>query len=191
MKSLAGVATLLVAALASCRSLPLPSGSPGPLPASIFPSLCDAFIQNEGYDSSTSTLVLRKTRPIFNTFALRLLHEVGDMTPAEAEGDDQRDALLRARFVPRPVPLPERTGACHWSSPTGSDDEALGSDQLLLELSNIVEDPFLGDRERSYGIFARLALGFQSGGSWYWIALERSGSTWNVSKVSGLQISDG
>lgn len=190
MRSLKCWAALLLATQLSCRSLPLPDELLLTLPDSVFSSLCTAFVQEEGYDSSTSTLVLRKTRPIFNTFALRLLHGEGKLTPVEAEIDDERDILLRARFVPAPVHLPQKTGQCSWAHPTGTDEEALASSQLLLELSNIVEDPFARSSESTHGIFARLSLGYQSG-SWYWIALDRHGDTWNVSKVSGLEVSDG
>lgn len=194
MKSLKGLVALLVTTLVSCHPLALPVDHSRPLPTLIFPSLCQAFIQDEGYDSSTSTLVLRETRPIFNTFALRLLYGVGNMTPSEVESDDKRDTLLRDQFAPRTVLLPQTTGQCHWSYPTGTDEEAFGSTQLILELSNIVEDPFTDPRTSpygQYGIFARLSLGYQSGGSWYWISLDRSGNTWRVSKVSRLDVSDG
>lgn len=75
-------AALLVATHLSCRSAVEP---PLTLPDSVFSSLCTTFVQGESYDSSTSTLVLRKTRPVFNTFALRLLQGEGKLTPANAE----------------------------------------------------------------------------------------------------------
>lgn len=175
---------VLAGVLAGTNPHAVPSAEPPP--AAVFPALCQAFLEHEGFDASTSTVVLRETRPIFETFALRLLRGEEGLTPAVAMSDDERDASLRTGFLPRPVPLPEAVGPCRWSHPATTDDEALGSSELILALSNVVEDPF-----GHPGVFARLSLGFQDGGSWYWVSLDRSAGDWKVDEIHLLDISDG
>lgn len=135
-------------------------------------------------------VVLRESRPIHYTFALRVLHEVGAMTPAEADLDDARDEVLRELFRAT-VEMPESDGGCRWLRPERPDAEYFGSDEIILELSNVTEDPFAAAAEHRFGVFARLSRGGAFGASWYWVPLERTGGAWKASEAYELAISDG
>lgn len=174
-----------------CRTAPLDHRSTPGVPREIFPALCAVFLEEEGYDSSTATIVLSETRPIFRTFALRVLHDAGAMTPAEAEQDDARDEELEAQFRAMRVEVPAQGGSCRWLLAERTDEEYFGTDELMLELSNVVEDPFASAADSRLGVFVRLSIGGASGASWYWVPLKRAGDSWRVAAVSKLEISDG
>lgn len=156
----------------------------------VFPALCATFIAEEGFDDSTVAYVVQETRPVFETFALRVLREAGALPPAEAEQDDALDAALKANFNPSPVALPPEGGPCRWRATDRPTSEYLGSDFLVLELSGILEDPFAPVEGPYYGLFAKLSIGGASGASWYWVALARAGSSWEVVAVSRLDINE-
>lgn len=137
------------------------------------------------YDPIIITQVLAKTQPIYQTFALRVLRGAGALTPIEADEDDARDRELRRTFKPTAVPLPADHGRCRWRLNVQSDAAIPG--QLVLELSNVVEDPF---NAGSFGLFARHSLGGFAA-AWYWIGLENRSDHWEVVGVYELEISDG
>lgn len=170
-------------------------GSVGPsvvgVPSVIFPALCQAFFDYEDYDSSTPTVVMREARPIYNTFALRVLHEAGAMTPADAEQDRKRDEVLRALMRETRVEVPESGGPCRWLRAERPGEHYYGTDVIVLELSNITENPFATVAESRFGVFARLSIGGASGASWFWVPLQRTGGAWSASQAYELAISDG
>jgi hypothetical protein len=183
--------TLSLLLVDGCSAAMRHMDSMGTLPGAIFPALCQVFIEEEGYDSATSTVVLRNTRPIFNTFALRILHQAGALTPSEAEEDEARDDALQMSFHETEVSRPSPGGRCRWTVPNRPDEEYFGTRTLILELSNVTEDPFARATDSGVGVFARLSFGGASGASWYWVALERTGEAYRVSGVFTLEISDG
>lgn len=183
---------LAIPALAQgCSAATVEAPSSVGAPGVVFPALCTAFVEKEDFDSSTTTVVLNETRAVFETFALRVLHEAGELTPAESEQDLARDEALKARFLPARVELPEGNGPCRWRLADRPATEYFGTKALLLELSNVVEDPFAPVDSPRYGLFARLSIGGASGASWYWVALKQVGASWDVVTVSHLEISDG
>jgi hypothetical protein len=156
----------------------------------ILPALCEEFFQNEAYDSRTTTVVLRETRPIYRTFALRVLHGSGPLTPAEFRLDDTRDDALRSLFEASAVDLPSGEQRCRWRAATKSSRDDSDLRALTLELSNITEDPFVEGTAGRFGVFARLSIGGEPGASWFWVALERLAESWTVDTISPLEISD-
>lgn len=181
---------LLASLTLGCSALTPESPSAAGVPRVIFPALCKAFFDYEDYDGSTPIVVLRESRPIRYIFALRVLHEAGPMTPAEADRDEARDEVLRELFRAT-VEMPESDGGCRWLRPERLDTEYFGSDEIILELSNVTEDPFAAEAEPRFGVFARLSRGGAFGASWYWVPLERTGGAWKASEAYDLAISDG
>lgn len=176
-------------------SLPLACGTtargkPCTVPGVVFPAICAAFAEEEGFDSSTTMVVLSETRPVFETFALRVLHGAGELTPAEGAEDLALDEALKARFRPTRVELPADSGPCSWRLADRPAKEYFGTTKLILELSNVGEDPFATADAARYGLFARLSIGGASGVSWYWVALRQAGESWPAATVSKLEISD-
>lgn len=159
-------------------------------PAVIFPVLCEEFFE-ETDPTTTSIVVLSETRPIFETFALRVLHGAGELTPAEAEQDDERDERLKDSFQPNRVRVPKSAQECNWLSPKRPDSEYFGTDQLMLELSNVVEDPFAPSGGSRFGVFARLSIGGRFGAGWYWVALNGVPGSWETAAAARLPINDG
>lgn len=160
------------------------------LPPALFPALCAFFIENEDFDPSTVTTVVDETRPIYETFALRVLHGTGPLTPAESKEDSTRDEALRSRFSASQVELPKDSGSCQWRLSTPTIAARSDTNTLLLQLSNVVEDPFAQTGDFRHGVFARLALQGNPG-SWFWIPLQKTGNAWEIGAISRLDISDG
>lgn len=160
------------------------------VPNGAFSALCEAFQKEEGFDSAAVTVVLRRTRAIYETFALRTLHQVGSLDVSEAEQDAARDEVLRTNFLPKEVQLPSAGGLCRWELSDRAYGHFLGHGQLLLELSNPLDDPFVQGTKARTGVFARHSIGGEAA-TWYWIALERTGDEWKASGVFQLEISDG
>ena len=174
-----------------CSAIAVDRPSAVRVPGVVFPALCAAFIEQEAFDPSTTTVVLNETRAVYETFALRVLHEAGDLTPAESELDLAHDETLKAHFVPTRIEIPDSAGSCKWRLADRPAQDYLGAKALVLELSNIVEDPFAPGGTPSQGLFARLSIGCSAGASWYWIALKNVDSSWRVLRVVHLDISDG
>jgi len=174
-----------------CSAAAVEERSPVGVPSAVFQALCTAFVEAEEFDSSTTTVVLNETRAVFETFALRVLHEAGELTPAESEQDLARDQDLKASFLSARVDLPEAGGPCRWRLADRPAQEYFGTRALILELSNVLEDPFAPVDGPRHGLFARLSIGGASGASWYWVALKKVGTLWEVAAVSHLEISDG
>ncbi len=160
------------------------------VPDVVFSALCETFSRVEGFDDQVPTVVLAATRPLYQTFALRVLHNAGKLTPDELQKDEDRDQELRRSFRAQPVHLPQPGSACRWSSSNKTAAEYFGTSTLVLELSNPVEDPFAEGFEPRLGLFARYSIGGQAA-TWYWIALEPSGVDWRVAVVFELDIVDG
>lgn len=163
----------------------------GGVPNEVFPALCERFIDSEDLDPSIRIVVLAETRPIFATFALRTMHDAGELTPAEALQDDARDEELAEDFRPAPVAPPAPDRRCSWSYEHRPATDYAGTNEVVLELSNPIDDPFSESSQAQSGVFARLSSGLVSGASWYWVGLRRTGETWEVDSVSPLEISDG
>lgn len=185
------VVVLVACLIFGCSSLPPATSFDAGVPTVIFSALCEAFFNYEDYDASTPTVVLRVTRPLYQTFALRILHEVDAMTPAEAERDYARDEVLRTLFRETRLEMPENDGRCRWVPPEGRDEDYFGTDAIILELSNITENPFAAEAQPRFGVFARLSSGGAFGASWYWVPLERAGGAWSAPRAYELAISDG
>ncbi|MCG8462293.1 MAG: hypothetical protein MI919_38910 [Holophagales bacterium] len=188
---LLAITLAVLISLSGCGAAGPTAPIPRTIPKEVFPVLCEAFFALEGYDPSTVTTFVTKTRPIFRTFALRVLHEYGDLTPSEADQDELTDQHLRATFRESPIITPARTGECQWNGVDPGHLASVPRDELLLEMSNIIEDPFVDASEPHFGIFVRLSLGGQLGASWYWVLLEKRAGAWKVLEVSRLPISDG
>lgn len=169
----------------ACAASGWRSGTPERLPRSVFPALCEVFRADPDYDPTTITIVLAQTEPIYQTFALRVLRGAGALTPIEADQDDARDRELGRVFEPTAVRLPAERGNCSWQLSAQLDDAIAG--RLVLELSNVVPDPF---SDGTFGLFARHSLG-GSAAAWYWIELENRAAHREVAGVYELEISDG
>lgn len=188
-QSLALVACVAVTAVGGFADSWQPSEGTG-VPDAVFSALCETFTRVEGFDDAVPTVVLPATKPLYQTFALRVLHNAGKLTPDELQLDENRDQELRRSFRAQPVPVPQPGSACRWSSSNQAAAEYFGTRTLILELSNPVEDPFADGLEPRVGLFARHSIGGQAA-AWYWIALEPSGVGWRVAGVFELDIADG
>jgi hypothetical protein len=158
-------------------------------PVEVVARLCEAF-EAEG-DDAMSFYVINRTRSVYQTFALRVHHRAGALTPTEADQDNERDRALGASFEVREVRLPrdELTRECRWR--LISQPAAVPEHSLILELSNVVRNPFAEPHTAGFGIFARLSLAGSLGASWYWVPLLRAGREWEALPAVALEISDG
>lgn len=203
---------LAIAVLAQgCSAATVQAASPVGVPSVVFPALCTAiieeerlyssfveedgferslFVEEDGAAFSMTTVVLNETRAVFNTFALRVLHKAGELTPAESEQDLARDLALEAHFLPARIELPEEGGPCRWRLADRPAREYFGTEVRLLELSNVVEDPFAPVGSPRYGLFARESIAGLWAASWYWVALKQVGELWDVATVSRLEIDE-
>lgn len=136
-------------------------------------------------------VVHEKTRPIFNTFALRVFHGKGPLTPDEADSDHKHDTRLKSTFQPTAVMIPLPPRRCTWALPAHPATQYVGADEIVLELSNVIEDPFAQKACHSRGVFARVSLGERQGASWFWISLEGEPGSWSEATVHLLPIFDG
>lgn len=181
MKSYTPTIVAMVVCLASCATGNLQTRQQAQLPHGIFPALCEVFRREPGYDADVTTKIVSRTQPIYRTFALRVLHSAGALTPSEADSDEASDQNLRRSHEPVSVQLAPAKGSCSWVV-----TDARASGELVLEFSNVIEDPF---KKGSFGAFVRHSLGGEAA-SWYWIAFEHRGDAWEVAHVSELAISD-
>lgn len=178
-----------VVLVSACTGLGITTPPPvPPVPGTVFSTLCTAFAREEGFDPAIPTIVLRKTRPIHETFGLRLLFKGSSPVPAELEEDETRDARLKAAFRPSPI-VPTQTPPCQWKLASRPDAEYLGAPSLLLELSNPVANPFAVHDLQRWGIFAKHSYG-GAGSVWYWVTLERRGTAWVAAGIDRLDISE-
>jgi hypothetical protein len=181
---LASVVPIAVA-IGFCRSAGVDPQPPA-VPSSVFTALCEQFATEKGFTSDVRTLVLSRTRPIFNTFAVRLAHARASGSPAQAADDDVTDAVLRDRFTPTGIALPFAKDDCNWRLVEGPIDRFVNTRELILELSNPVVYTAVPEKIESRGVFARHSLGGAAGASWYWIALDGE----RVIQVVPLDVSD-
>ncbi len=183
-----------------CVALALNIGAPAhaqqaqvPGLEAVFEPLCERLVGDGEIAPSDHVVVLRWTRPISQLLALRSLNSEPALLAAQVFEAVAADDAAEQRFEPSEVSVPREPTGCHWERADGRNAEYSGSDQLLLEFSNLAEDPFAKSAEMRYGVFARLSRGGSFGASWYWIGLtsdDRS-SSWRVSTILDLQIADG
>jgi hypothetical protein len=185
-----GLGLVGAAVAAGCGSLP--GGRPRELPAEAFAQLCRAFAEEPGFDAAAPIVVPKQTRPIYQSLALRLVHQPAAVTLRQAESDERRDASLRESFEAMRLSVPAEGGKCRWERPGSEEAPAAEGSELMLELSNVTEDPFASSGEPRWGVFARLSLGGRPGASWYWVALQaRGGGGWMAREAIRLDVSDG
>lgn len=159
----------------------------------VFKPLCERLVGDGQIAPSDQVVVLRWTRPISQLLALRSLNSERELLATQVFEAVAADVAAEQRFEPSEVFVPGKPTGCHWARAERSNAEYSGSDQRLLELSNLAEDPFAKSAEMRYGVFARLSRGGSFGASWYWIGLtsDDRGSSWRVSTILDLQIADG
>jgi hypothetical protein len=176
------IAVLVVPAilLASCSAgLRPPRLTP---PGEIYTDLCNKIIAAEGGAlGDLPVIVLARTRPIYFTALLRARPDVKnfeteqdfvDARDLAAKMDKELDTHLASAFSSLPVPFPTDHQICNWTRPSRADDDYFGSDELILELSNVFEYPFAEVGKPRFGLFARFSLGGRAGASWFWISLQ-------------------
>jgi len=107
------------------------------------------------------------------------------MRASEGDIDEERENVLRSSFKPERIEIPQ-TGQCRWYA-IESLKSADISDSLVLELSAILENPYVQDQ---HGLFARFSYGGQRGAGWYWVALEQQQNIWRLVDVRLLDVYD-
>ena len=168
------------------------SGLERSIPPQVLSGLCKTLLVEEiGFRSTTPVVVYEQTRPVFDLFALRVLRGKGPLTPETSEIDYARDQELAKNFSPVSVKIPESPRKCTWALPAHPPDQYAGSEQLVLELSNIIEDPFTSEEHSKFGLFAKFSFGEHQGASWYWISLQGNLGSWKSASAYLLPVSDG
>lgn len=163
----------------------LPSGE---IFAAIFRPLCEALMAR-GLQPDQQVFVTKETQPVASTFALRSLFAEGDLTPADAERDDELDRRLLSNFTPTTFVVPAE-GPCQWLPYQDTVPDEAAHDNLVLQLSNPIDAPIPHPAAGQAGVFAKLSIGESQSGDWYWIALEDVDTSWIVTNVYELPISD-
>ena len=161
-------------------------------PPIVLEELCAHLLaERKDFEATMPIVVHEETRPIFNTFALRVLRNKGPLTPAEADSDHRHDTRLKSTFQPTPVTIPPPPRRCTWALPADPVTQYVGADEIVLELSNIVEDPIVQEECHGRGVFARISLGERQGASWFWISLKGEPGSWTEATVHLLPFFDG
>lgn len=176
---------IVVAACQHVQPARAPSVSEG-----IFGSLCEVLVQEQELGLDQEVLVLADTRPVFHMVALHFHSSGPSLLPSEIEPDLEREDYLRASFQPQRSPRPPRTAACHWKVTQADLQDLLFTNKLILELSNVLEDPHAPGEIPSWGRFARFSLGGRPGASWLWIPLHAVDGQWIAGEAVLLDVSD-
>ena len=181
---------LLLATMLGCTLSRQAAHPPSDLPAGVYDTICGVRAA-QGQGTSYPILVLRETRPIFEMVAVQFSYLGNSLTPEDTLPAEKLNDAYRRDFKPRAVPPPQSREDCPWETAAGSYAELYHSRELLLELSNPVENPF--SDEEPFGAFGRLSYGGRSGAQWYWVALRplRPNGHWEIVRVIALDISDG
>ena len=102
-------------------------------------------------------------------------------TPRDLEAAQLLAERFRGGFRPAPVDLP-RDSRCAYTHAIPA-----GNLPITLDLSMPFTNPY--DSSQPLGYVAHLMTAGQAG-SWYWVELRPSGSTWQVTNVARLPIDD-
>lgn len=183
---------ILVCQFAACAHATSTGKPPKLVVEHLLPTLCEAFLKAGEGGGNTTIVVLQETRPVFQTFGLRVLRDFKPLDPAAAVTDERRDAELEQAFEPSWFETnPRASIGCRWAL-TGKPFAALkGTNEVVLELSGIVPDPFYSASEgpTNFGLFGRLTLGGRHP-SWFWIDVKTDTRGWLATSASELSISD-
>lgn len=175
--------------VASCAiAAPVTVGE-DPISEGILPALCEEFSREPGFDPATPIELVAQTRPLFNTFLLRVLHPGGEIAPEIADLDDQRDAQLRVDFQPHALGPVGPVSGCKFKLVEQCSNAVDSEAGLCLELSNLLADPLSRGAEEA-GHFARLRLTNRENGTWYWVELSGTRAKEVSTSVFRLQVSD-
>jgi hypothetical protein len=182
-----------LASYVACRSAQ-ETASHGRIPQTLFKPLCDILMIEESLAAEQTVHVLPRTRPIFRMIAVKFAYTSDEegVTPDHVTAADALDKAYKDQFRAMEIGLPSiNVTRCQLLRTEKSFGDYYLSDELLLELSSPVENPYSEDGKEPYGLFARLSLGGRSGGGWYWVALKQGDEGWEVLRVIPLAIFDG
>lgn len=161
------------------------------LASDLYRSLCDVLYREEELTPGDAIIVFPETRPIYSMVSLRLLYSTEAPSLDAYWEDDELDEDHRRRFEPTELPAPRGTSSCRLVKAQGTYQDYAMSNDLLLELSNVVANPYGVQGGEPYGRFARFSLGGRTGAGWYWVAMRPLNGEWAVTRVAPLDISDG
>ena len=155
-----------------------------------FTTICRLLVTGEDVHPGDRIVVLDHTRPVLALPALQMVYSTPDLTPSDVEPAFRLEESLRSSFVPTPVRLPEAL-RCNFRLSSREFEEIRTSNEFLVELSNIIANPFDAQDPGAHGRFLRFSLAGGPGASWYWLPLTRKGEEWVSGEPVRLPISDG
>ncbi len=188
MASHRGMLSIILLLITSCATTGERSRSPDRLAGIMLESICAALNAEDGMTSHRNITVPHETVPLYEIAALHVLSSPRALTIDEFNYDDELSENLRETFEPVPIVPPEAPSECSWNI-TDSIRRARIRNNLVLELSSPVRNPYAASPSRNLGVFARVTVGIL-GGSWYWIVLEKKDDRWNAVEIIRLDISE-
>lgn len=174
--------------LLACQHL-VPVGAP-PASQGLYDNVCTALVQEQGLASDQEVLVLESTGAIYHMIALQSYYSGGSLRPSEIGPDIKRQRQLEASFRSQKSPRPPKTSGCNWRYVDSTYEELRFSNELLLDLSNPIDNPYVGGESPARGRFARFSLGGRPGASWLWISLHERDGQWVAGDAVLLDVSD-
>lgn len=174
--------------LVACVTTSAPDAPPRIIPPSTLERFCGNIITEYGPVFDRKITIPFETVPLIEIFALHMLSTTNNLTAEDFFADDKLSQELLRSFTPTPIAPPKVPSNCHWRRTT-SIREAQGRNDLVLELSSPLENPYATDTTRKFGVFARLTSGV-IGGTWYWISIEKKDDEWKAVNVIRLDISE-
>ncbi len=170
-----------------CSTTHVITEKPTELSNDVLEGVC-AWLLEEGLESDQRIAIPRRTVGIIEIFALHVLSAGEVLTAEDAFVDHDLSAKLRETLDPIPVVPSKSRSSCSWRL-ENNIQRARERNELALELSSPLRNPYATDPAYELGIFARLSVG-TLGGSWYWIVLEAVRGEWRVRDIIRLDISE-
>ena len=156
---------------------------------SISEAVCTYISENEDYRRGP-VVVISKTVPLIDIFLLRSVYLPDTADLQAAEEDDALSQELKEHHSVKEITFAVLDSPCNFElveKAVPSDD----GQKLLLEYSDLVQNPFAGETDPRVGFFAKLRLQGQFAGDWYWIEAIQAESYFLAGKVIRLPIEDG
>ncbi len=184
LRKLTALATLLVVC---CSTTHVITEKPVELRDDVLEDVCTWLITEEGFENGQKITIPRLTVGLIDIFALHILSAGETLTPEDAFADDELSAKLRETLAPVPVVPSKVRSSCSWRLEKNIKS-ARERNELVLELSSPLRNPYADASAYELGVFARLSVG-TLGGTWYWIVLEAVDGEWKVRDIIPLDIS--
>ena len=128
--------------------------------------ICETLMANEQLRRDQSVFVLDETAPVYRLGGLHVISSKRSPTPEDLVADIEKDNRLALTHQPNPVTLVQ-DHSCSFHQFAGSIESKRLEGELVLQLSNLITNPFSPKPER--GRFLRLSIGGRHRGTWYWI----------------------